>query len=159
MMSEDWTDVAHGIKVPCPVADFIFSRLQWIRSGEVESFQVPPPPGWDSNDLCTGAFLLSNEDFSSARVLFENLPPPPMFINPSSTLLKESFNNNHLKRNPFKARRKRRKKGTRDDGEEGQEQPGNKIAGDDCSSDSNCSDKTNTGGIISGTRAQVSSNS
>ena len=54
-------DVAPGRwALPAGAANFAFNCLQWISEGEIGTFETGSPDGWDFNNLCTLAFLLSN---------------------------------------------------------------------------------------------------
>ena len=97
-------DVAPGLALPAGAANFIFNRLQWISDGEIGSFEIGAPSGWDFGDLCTLAFLISNQEISSAQDMVENLLRPPTILQSSATLAEG--NNNYLKRRPFRGRLK-----------------------------------------------------
>ena len=101
-------DVAPGLALPAGAANFIFNRLQWISEGETGSFEIGAPSGWDFSDLCTLAFLLSNQEIASAQDMVENLLRPPTMLQSSATLA--VGNNNYLKRRPFRGRLKQRGK-------------------------------------------------
>ena len=97
-------DVAPGLALPAGAANFVFNRLQWISEGETGTFETGAPDGWDFNDLCTLAFLLSNREFLLAQDMVQNLLRLPSILQPSSTLA--VGNNNHLKLRPFRGRLK-----------------------------------------------------
>ena len=72
-------DVLPGVPLPAPVADFIFSRVEWIRQGERGVFESEAPASWDLHDLYTLAFLVATKDASGwwltqGNYLFLNLP-------------------------------------------------------------------------------------
>ena len=89
-----------GVPLPAPVADFIFSRVEWIRQGERGVFECEAPASWDLHDLCTLAFLVATKDTSAAGVMVSNLLRPPSRLLPSATLV--NGNNNYKKSNPFR---------------------------------------------------------
>ena len=97
-------EVAPGLALPAGAANFIFNRLRWISEGETGSFEIGAPSGWEFNDLCTLSFLLSNQEFSLAQGMVENLQQLPSILRPSATLT--VGNNNHLKKRPFRGRLK-----------------------------------------------------
>ena len=99
-------EVAPGLALPAAAANFVFNRLQWISEGEVGFFETGAPEGWDFNDLCTLAFLLSNEEFSLAQDMVQNLQFPSL-LQPSASMVVS--NNNHLKARPFRGRLKQSK--------------------------------------------------
>ena len=111
--------VGPDIWVPPGVADFLISRMQWIREGEQADFQVVAPKGFDFDDLATLAYLIVTGDLVSAKVLADNLPRSLWMETSSSSLVEENLNYN-LK-NPFRRRRgkKRRLRGNGDEGDEG----------------------------------------
>ena len=100
--------VAPDIWVPPSVADFLISRMQWIRQGEHADFQVGAPAGFDFDDLATLAHLIVNNDLGHAKLLADNLPRSITWMEPSSSSLLEG-NKNYTKKNPFKRRRKQRR--------------------------------------------------
>ena len=102
-------DVLPGVPLPAPVADFIFSRVEWIRQGERGVFESEAPASWDLHDLCTLAFLVATKDTSAAGVMVSNLLRPPSRLLPSATLV--NGNNNYKKSNPFRRRRKLKRGG------------------------------------------------
>ena len=102
--------VGPDIYVPPVVADYLFSRMGWIREGEQGNFQVEVPRGYDFADLATLAHLIVTDDLGPAKVLADNLPRSQMWMEPSSTSLLEG-NANYTLKNPFK--RRRGKKGRR----------------------------------------------
>ena len=61
----------------------------------------------DRDDLCTLAFLISNHETSSARLLVANLLKPPSTLLPSASLPDQDFN--YLKSHPFRRSRKSRR--------------------------------------------------
>ena len=97
-------DVAPGLALPAGAANFVFNRLQWISDGEIGTFETGAPNGWDFNDLCTLAFLLSKREFVLAQDMVQNLLRYPSILQQSSTLA--VGNNNHLKLRPFRGRLK-----------------------------------------------------
>ena len=102
--------VGPDIWVPPRVADFLISRMQWIREGgEHADFQVGAPPGFDYGDLTTLAYLIVTNDLVAAKVLADNLPRSQMWMEPSSSSLVEE-NANYTLKNPFKRRRGRQRK-------------------------------------------------
>ena len=104
--------VGPDIWVPPGVADFLFSRMQWIKDGEHTNFQIRPPPGFDFNELATLSFLIVDNDLGAARMLADNLPRSPTWMEQSSSSLVEG-NRNYTLKNPFKRRsgkQRRRKK-------------------------------------------------
>ena len=100
-------EVAPGLALPAAAANFVFNRVQWISEGEAGLFETGAPDGWEFNDLCTLAFLLSNEEFSLAQDMVENLRFPSL-MEPSATLAGGN-NNNHTKKRPFRGRLKQSK--------------------------------------------------
>ena len=100
--------VAPDIWVPPSVADFLISRMQWIRQGEHADFQVGAPAGFDFDDLATLAYLIVNDDLGPAKLLADNLPRSITWMEPSSSSLLEG-NKNYTKKNPFKRRKKQRR--------------------------------------------------
>ena len=100
--------IAEGVWVPPGVADFIFSRIEWIREGEQADFQVGVPNGYQFDDLATLAHLIVTEDFAAAKVLAANLPRSQMWMEPSSSL--PEGNANYLRKNPFKRLRGKQRK-------------------------------------------------
>ena len=111
-----WLEVA-GIAAPVLVADFLLSFLQWCDDGKPSTFQAEAPSGWVYQDLCTVGYLLANKEVSSAQGMVDRLfpqpvvmVPPPVVMLSSSTLMEA--NDNHLKRNPFKRKSRKRRKPT-----------------------------------------------
>ena len=102
--------VGPDIYVPPVVADYLFSRMGWIREGEQGNFQVEVPRGYNYGDLATLAHLIVTDDLGPAKALADNLPRSQMWMEPSSTSLLEG-NANYTLKNPFK--RRRGKKGRR----------------------------------------------
>ena len=94
--------------MPPGVADFIFSRIEWIREGEQADFQVGVPNGYQFDDLATLAHLIVTEDLAAAKVLAANLPRSQMWMEPSSSL--PEGNANYLRKNPFKRLRGKQRK-------------------------------------------------
>ena len=103
--------VGPDIWVPPGVADFLISRMQWIREGEEADFQVVAPKGFDFDDLATLAYLIVTDDLVSAKVLADNLPRSLWMETSSSSMVEENLNYNF--KNPFRRRRgkKRRLRG------------------------------------------------
>ena len=101
------TDVLPGLPLPSGAANFIFSRLAWIQEGEEGVFDLEAPLSWNRDDLCTLAFLISNHETSSARLLVANLLKPPSTLLPSASLPDQDFN--YLKSHPFRRSRKSRR--------------------------------------------------
>ena len=97
-------DVAPGLALPAEAADFIFNRLHWISEGETGPFEIGAPDGWDFSDLCTLAFLISNQEYLLAQGMVETLLRLPSILLPSASLVEG--NNNHLKKKPFRGRLK-----------------------------------------------------
>ena len=67
------TDVLPGLPLPSEAAKFIFCRLAWIREGEEGVFDLEAPLPWNRDNLCTLAFLISNQETYSARLMVANL--------------------------------------------------------------------------------------
>ena len=152
--SNIWLEVA-GIIAPAPMADFLISYLHWVDDGKIGMCQAEAPLGWDRQDLCTVGYLVANKELLSAQELIDSLPPRPMEMLQSSTLM--GANDNHLRKNPFRRRRNgkwmKRKQTEADagiskqdplmgrDGDKGQTQTGQPVArqdplpGDDKSKD------------------------
>ena len=104
--------VGPDIWVPPGVADYLMSRMHWLREEEQGDFQVPVPAGYEFDDLATLAYLIVTDDLVSAKELADNLPRSQMWMEPRSASLVEN-NMNYQMKNPFKRRRKkqsRRKK-------------------------------------------------
>ena len=110
--------VGPGIWVPPGVADFLISRMFWIREEEPGDFQVGPPAGYNFDDLATLAYLIVSGDLVSAKELADNIPRSQMWMEPRSASLVENNTNYQLK-NPFKRRkskqRRRRRNGAAED--------------------------------------------
>ena len=104
MVSEEEMWIGPEIWVPPGIADYLFSRMQWIKEGEQGNFQVGVPYGYDFEDLATLAHLIVTDDLGPAKVLAENLPRSITWMDPSSTSLVEG-NANYTLKNPFKRRR------------------------------------------------------
>ena len=109
-LENESTDVLPGLCLPAGAASFVFARIQWIQGGEKEVFDMEAPPPWDFFDLCTLAFLVSNRETSSAKLMLSNLlqPCPPSSLLPSATLMNQ--NDNFMKAQPFRCRRRRRRR-------------------------------------------------
>ena len=105
-------EVLPRVELPALVADFIFSRVEWIRQGERGVFEREAPASWDLHDLYTLAFLVATNDTSAAGVMVSNLLRPPSRMLPSATLV--NGNNNYKKSNPFRRRRKSKRGGCGD---------------------------------------------
>ena len=99
--------VGPDIWVPPLVADYLISRMQWVKEGEKTDFQVGAPAGYEVDDLNTLAYLIVTGDFAAAKELADNLPRPQMWMEPSSSLV--ASNANYTVTNPFKRRRRRKK--------------------------------------------------
>ena len=99
-------EVHPGLAVPAEAADFVFNRLEWIRQGEEGPFPYVAPLPWEFHDLCTLAYFVANNEISAAHDLVRNLVRPPSILLPSAT--ETTANNNHLRANPFRRRRKKR---------------------------------------------------
>ena len=111
MVSDDFQKemwIGPDIWVPPLVADYLLSRMQWIKKGEQGDFQVAVPNGYDFDDLATLAHLIVTDDLGPAKVLADNLPRSITWMEPSSSSLLEG-NTNYTKKNPFKRRRKQRR--------------------------------------------------
>ena len=111
--------VGPDIWVPPGVADYLMSRMHWLREEEQGDFQVPVPAGYEFDDLATLAYLIVTDDLVSAKELAENLPRSQMWMEPRSASLVENNMNYQLK-NPFKRRgskqrRRRKRNGTLED--------------------------------------------
>ena len=107
-LENELIDVLPGLSMPAGAASFVFARIEWIQAGEIEVFDVEAPPPWDFLDLCTLAFLVSNRETSSVKLMLSNLlqPCPPSNLLPSATLMNQ--NDNYLKAQPLHRRRRRR---------------------------------------------------
>ena len=105
------TDVLPGLPLPAGAASFVIARVQWICEGELGVFDVEAPSPWNYEDLCTLALLVSNHETTLARLMIVNLLHPPSILLPSATLVNR--NDNFLRQNPFRRRRKQRQR--RDD--------------------------------------------
>ena len=99
--------VGPDIWVPPLVADYLISRMQWVKEGEKTDFQVGAPAGYEVDDLNTLAYLIVTGDFAAAKELADNLPRSQMWMEPSSSLV--ASNANYTVTNPFKRRRRRKK--------------------------------------------------
>ena len=106
-LENELTDVLPGQPLPSEAANFISSRLAWIQEGEEGVFDLEAPLSWNRDDLCTLAFLISNHETSSARLLVANLLKPPSTLLPSASLPDQDFN--YLKSHPFRRSRKSRR--------------------------------------------------
>ena len=98
--------VGPDIWVPPLVADYLISRMQWVKEGEKTDFQVGAPAGYEVDDLNTLAYLIVTGDFAAAKELADNLPRPQMWMEPSSSLVDSKANCTMT--NPFKRRRRRK---------------------------------------------------
>ena len=98
--------VGPDIWVPPTVADYLISRMQWIKEGEKTDFQVGAPAEYEVDDLNTLAYLIVTGDFAAAKELADNLPRPQMWMEPSSSLVDSKANCTMT--NPFKRRRRRK---------------------------------------------------
>ena len=109
-LDNEFTDILPGLSLPAGAASFVFARIQWIQGGEKDVFDMEAPPPWDFFDLCTLAFLVSNRETSSAKLMLSNLlqPCPPSSLLPSATLMNQ--NDNFMKAQPFRCRRRRRRR-------------------------------------------------
>ena len=101
--------VGPDIWVPPGVADYLISRMHWIREGEQGDFQVGPPAGYKVEDLATLAYLIVSGDLVSAKELADNLPRSQMWMEPRSASLVENNMNYQLK-NPFKRRKSKQRR-------------------------------------------------
>ena len=83
-LENEFTDVLPGLSLPARAASFVFARITWIQGGEKEVFDMEAPPPWNFFDLCTLAFLVSNRETSSAKLMLSNLllPCPPSSLLP-----------------------------------------------------------------------------
>ena len=97
-------EVTPGLALPAAAADFIFNRLEWISEGETGLFETSAPEGFDFNDLCQLAFLLSKQEFLLAQDMVENHLRLPSVMLPSATMVEG--NDNYLKKKPFRGRLK-----------------------------------------------------
>ena len=111
-LENEFTDVLPGLSLPARAASFVFARITWIQGGEKEVFDMEAPPPWNFFDLCTLAFLVSNRETSSAKLMLSNLlqPCPPSNLLPSATLMNQ--NDNYMKAQPLRRRRRRRPSST-----------------------------------------------
>ena len=109
-LENESTDVLPGLCLPAGAASFVFARIQWIQGGEKEVFDMEAPPPWDFFDLCTLAFLVSNRETSSAKLMLSNIlqPCPPSILLPSATLINQ--NNNFLRKHPFRRRGRQKRR-------------------------------------------------
>ena len=99
-------DVLPGVALPAPAADFIFSRVAWIRAGEKEPFDNEAPAPFEFHDLATLAYLIATEETFAAGVMVSSLLRPPSALLPSATL--PYPNDNFMKSNPFRRRKRGR---------------------------------------------------
>ena len=97
-------DVLPGVALPAPAADFIFSRVAWIRAGEKEPSDTEAPAPFEFHDLATLAHLVATEETFAAGVMVSSLLRSPSTLLPSATL--PNPNDNYIKSNPFRRRRK-----------------------------------------------------
>ena len=97
-------EILPGVALPSPAADFVFSRLAWIKSGQKEPFDVTLPSSFEFHDLATLAFLIANNETSAAADMVSNLLRTPSTLLPSATLA--CGNDNYTKSNPFRRQRR-----------------------------------------------------
>ena len=95
-----FTDILPGLSLPAGAACFVIARVDWIRQGEVNAFDVEAPSPWNFDDLCTLAFFVANHETDAARLMVANL------LLPSATLLNQ--NDNYIKKRPFRRRKQTR---------------------------------------------------
>ena len=96
-----FTDILPGLSLPAGAACFVIARVDWIRQGEVNAFDVEAPSPWNFDDLCTFAFFVANHETDAARLMVANL------LLPSATLLNQ--NDNYIKQRPFRRRKQTRR--------------------------------------------------
>ena len=96
-----FTDILPGLSLPAGAACFVIARVDWIRQGEVNAFDVEAPSPWIFDDLCTHAFFVANHETDAARLMVANL------LLPSATLLNQ--NDNYIKKRPFRRRKQTRR--------------------------------------------------
>ena len=104
-LSNVFTDVLPGLPLPGGAACFVLARIEWIRQGEVDAFDVEAPSPWNFYDLCTLAYLVANHETSAARLMVANVLRPPSILLPSATLMND--NDNYLKKRPFRRRKQK----------------------------------------------------
>ena len=109
--------VGPDIWVPPKVADYLMSRMEWMKEGEKTDFQVGAPAGYEVDDLNTLAYLIVTGDFVAAKELADNLPRSQMWMEPSSSSLVDS-NANYTVTNPFKRRRRKQRRRKKNGGGE-----------------------------------------
>ena len=95
------TDILPGLSLPAGAACFVIARVDWIRQGEVNAFDVEALSPWNFDDLCTLAFFVANHETDAARLMVANL------LLPSATLLNQ--NDNYIKKRPFRRRKQTRR--------------------------------------------------
>ena len=100
-----FTDILPGLSLPAGAACFVIARVDWIRQGEVNAFDVEAPSPWNFDDLCTLAFFVANHETDAARLMVANLLQPPSILLPSATLMDK--NDNYLVKCPFRRRKQR----------------------------------------------------
>ena len=93
------TDILPGLSLPAGAACFVIARVDWIRQGEVNAFDVEAPSPWNFDDLCTLAFFVANHETDAARLMVANLLQPPSILLPSATLVNK--NDDYLTKCPF----------------------------------------------------------
>ena len=96
-----FTDILPGLSLPAGAACFVIARVDWIRQGEVNAFDVEALSPWNFDDLCTLAFFVANHKTDAARLMVANL------LLPSATLLNQ--NDNYIKKRPFRRRKQTRR--------------------------------------------------
>ena len=96
-----FTDILPGLSLPAGAACFVIARVDWIRQGEVNAFDVEALSPWNFDDLCTLAFFVANHETDAARLMVANL------LLPSATLLNQ--NDNYIKKRPFRRRKQTRR--------------------------------------------------
>ena len=97
-------EILPGVALPAPAADFVFTRLSWIRAGKKEPFDTASPASFEFHDLATLAFLIANNETSAAADMVSNLLQTPSTLLPSATLA--CGNDNYTKSNPFRRQRR-----------------------------------------------------
>ena len=102
------TDFLPGLSVPAGAANFVFARIGWVCEGELGVFDMEAPPPWNFDDLCTLSFLVMNRETTAARLLVSHLIQPPSFLLTSRPATLVTPNDNFLKKNPFRRRKKPR---------------------------------------------------
>ena len=110
-LENELTSVLPGVEVAAAAANYIFEWIHWMEEGEVGEFSLEVPEGWSLHDLSTLAFFVANDEHQLAKDLIQSVPPSPMRMKTSSTLLQGEYSNdNYLKTNPFRRRRTRKLK-------------------------------------------------